>query len=220
MNLQLLHLIMFLGCLLFLIGIAEWLHRTRKWKAEHSRKFLHVSGGIMCLLFPYFFNSHWWILALSATSFALLLYTYKKQMLSSVHKTSRKSLGSVLFPIPVYACFLAASIQHNFLLYYLPVCLLTISDTAAEMAGRRWGHTGRSFFNGQKTMAGSLSFFITAVPVSFAWLYFYAEISPAQAITIAVITGAVTAVAEGVTLHGWDNLSVPAACLLILYFVR
>jgi phytol kinase len=217
MNSQLLWLLVFLLLLIVLIGISELLHRKLKVKPEHSRKFLHVSGGLMCLLFPSIFDSHWWLLVLAVIAFSILLITYRKKLLPSVHQTIRYSLGSVLFPIPVYLCFLFSELQHNFLFFYIPVSLLAISDTAAEIGGNTWGHKTKQFFGGQKTLAGSISFFITASLVCFIWLNIVTLFPAAEAIKISLIISISTAITETVTLHGWDNLSVPAVATVVLY---
>jgi phytol kinase len=209
-------LLIFLFLLLALIVITESLHRYFKFTAEQSRKFLHVSGGLMCLLFPRFFNSHWWVLVLAVVSFLLLFITYRKKMLPSIHQTRRPSIGSVLFPIPVYICFLIAEINQNELFFYLPVSLLTLADTAAEIGGNKWGHLTRKFFNGQKTLAGSLCFAITAMAICFVWLILVYHYPLEVFIKTGLIISLLTALAELVTLHGWDNLTIPAVALVIL----
>jgi dolichol kinase len=219
MNSQLIWLLIFLGLLLLLIIISEFLHRSLKVSTELSRKFLHVSGGLMCLLFPRFFQSHWWLLPLVLSAFILLFYTYKKKMLASVHQVRRYSVGSVLFPVPVYFCFLLAEWQQTDLYYYVPISLLAISDTAAEIAGQRWGYLTKKFFGGQKTLAGTLSFFVTAMAVCTGWLYFGYHFPLADTIKIGFVISITTSIAEGVTLHGWDNLSVPAVAAGILYIM-
>src|SRR6185503_1240107 len=171
MNDQVIWLAAFLLLLSILILTAELLHKKFHWASEHSRKFLHVSGGMISLLLPLFFHSHWWVLALTSAAFLILFVTYKRKMLSSVHQVKRYTIGSVLFPIPVYVCFLLAELQHDLLLFYLPVSLLAISDTAAEIGGQKWGQSGKKFFNGQKTLTGTICFFITAIMVSYWWLH-------------------------------------------------
>ena len=118
MNKQLLWLLLLLSLLLLLMISSEVLHKHFKWPAERSRKFMHVSGGLLCLFFPTIFNSHWWVLALALVAFLLLVLTYVKKMLPSVHETKRYSLGSVLFPVPVYACFLIAEMNSNDVLLF------------------------------------------------------------------------------------------------------
>jgi phytol kinase len=220
MNPQLLYLFMFLGLLILLIGITELLHRFFKLKAETSRKFLHVSGGLLCLPAPRFFDSHWWVLILASLSFILLLVTFLKNMLQSVHKTERKSIGSIIFPIPVYFCFLAAELLQNNLYYYLPISLLTISDTTAEIAGNRWGHLTKRFFKEQKTLAGTIGFFVTALAVCYGWLYCY-NFPVMNIVLLTILISIVTSVTELVTLKGWDNLTVPLVANVILWaFLR
>ena len=170
----------------------------------------------MCLLFPSIFTNHWWLFALAVIAFAILFVTYKTNQLASVHQTKRYSVGSVLFPIPVYLCFFLAEKQNENLYFYLPVSLLTISDTAAEIAGNFWERQTVKFFGGQKTLAGSLSFFITAIGVSLLWLNTLPGLSTYQAIKVSLIIAAFTTITEAVTLHGWDNLSVPAITVFIL----
>jgi phytol kinase len=213
---QWLWLFFFLCLLLMLIIVSEILYRRFHWPTERSRKFLHVSGGLMCLLFPSIFTSHWYVLGLAVAALMLLLITYSRKLLPSVHQTKRNSVGSVLFPIPVYGCFLLSEIYNDDLLFYLPVALLAISDTAAEIGGNRWGHLGKQFFNGQKTLAGSICYFITAIVVCFCLLYFAYDLSLGRSVLKAFLISLLTCIAELVTLHGWDNLTVPATSLMIL----
>jgi phytol kinase len=216
MNTQLISLMVFLSILTGLMVITVVLHKYFKLSTEQSRKFLHVSGGVMCLFFPLFFKSHWWVLALASTAFCILLITYKRKMLPAVHATKRYSLGSVLFPFPVYGCFLIAELNHSDLLFYLPISLLAISDTAAEIGGNKWGAKSKQFSNGQKTLAGTICFFITAILVSFGWLYFGFHLQLADALKITIIVAALSSISELVTLHGWDNITVPMVTVLIL----
>ncbi|HEU5164678.1 MAG TPA: phosphatidate cytidylyltransferase [Chitinophagaceae bacterium] len=217
MTSQLFWLLVFLLLLVVLIGISELLHRKFKVKPEQSRKFLHVSGGLMCLLFPSIFSSHWWLLALVTIAFIILLITYKRKILPSVHQTKRYSIGSVLFPIPVYLCFVFAEWQQNSLFYYIPISLLAIADTAAEIGGSLWGHLTKKFFGGQKTLAGTLCFLITSVIVCLIWLNIVSLFPVQEALKITFVISVSTAIAETITLHGWDNLSVPAVAIALLW---
>jgi len=215
MESQLLWLLVFLILLVVLIAISELLHRKFKFKPEQSRKFLHVSGGLMCLLFPSIFTSHWWLLILATIAFIILLITYRRKMLPSVHQTKRYSLGSVLFPIPVYLCFAFAEWQHNSLFYY--ISLLAIADTSAEIGGNLWGHLTKRFFGGQKTLAGTLCFLFTSLIVCFIWLNVVSLFPVQEALKIIFIISVSTAITETITLHGWDNLSVPAVAVVMLW---
>jgi phytol kinase len=184
---------------------------------ETSRKFLHVSGGFLALSSPLFFTSHWWVLMLCSLAFLLLLFTYIKHWLPSIHQTRRKSIGSVIYPIPIYLCFLIASQKNNTLLFYLPISLLTISDTIAELGGRRWGTASGSLMNSQKTVAGSISFAISALVISIAW-QMKSNDSLVQISFISLMITVIATVTEMVSTRGLDNITVPLstlACLLL-----
>lgn len=216
MDKQLLWLLAFLAFLGVLIGATVLLHKWLRLTNEQSRKFLHVSGGFLCLLLPSVFQSHWWVLALAMAAFLILLYTFLRKMLPSIHETRRYSIGSVLFPLPVYGCFLAAELNHQDIFFYLPVSLLAISDTAAEFGGAAWGAKTRSFFHGQKSLAGTLCFFFTAILVTAGWLYFRTDGSAMHILLIGGLIVLLATAAELVTLHGWDNLTVPAVTVICL----
>ncbi len=218
MKRQLIWLIAFLGLLLLLIFIAELLHKRFKWAPERSRKFLHVSGGLICLLFPSIFSSHWYVLILAGSAFLILLFTYRKRLLPSIHLTNRYSVGSVIFPVPVYFSFLVAEWRGHELFFYLPIALLALADTAAEAGGNRWGHAGKQFFRGQKSLAGTLCFFAAALIICFILLGPVYHFPLKSGLVIGLLVAIISTITELVTLHGWDNLSIPAVTILILLF--
>lgn len=215
MNQQTVYAIIFLSIFLLLLLISHLLYRYLKVSSEESRKFLHVSGGLLALCCPLFFETHWWVLILCSLAFILLLFTFVKHWLPSVHKTKRKSIGSVLFPIPVYICFLIAENKSNDLLFYLPVSFMTISDTAAEWAGKKWGSRTMQFMNGQKTLAGSLAFAICGILISIVWGLIF-HFTTEKIIMISLVTSFLAAITELVCIKGIDNLTVPLVTLLLL----
>ena len=72
------------------------------------------------------------------------------------------------------------------------------------------------FFNGQKTLAGSVCFFITAIVVNAGWLYIGYHLPIGNVLKISLLISLFATIAELVTLHGWDNMTVPAITLLLL----
>jgi phytol kinase len=217
MSQQIIYAMIFLGIFLLLVLVAHALYKLGHVSTETSRKFLHVSGGFLALSSPLFFTSHWWVLMLCSLAFLLLLFTYIKHWLPSIHQTRRKSIGSVIYPIPIYLCFLVASQKNNTLLFYLPISLLTISDTIAELGGRRWGKASGNLMNSQKTVAGSISFAISALLISIAW-QMKSNDSLMQITIISLTITLIATVTEMVSTRGLDNLTVPLstlACLLV-----
>ena len=219
MNKQPVCAIIFLGIFLLLIGLTHALYRLFDVSSEYSRKFLHVTGGLLALTAPLFFTSHWWVFILCSLAFLLLLFTYLKHWLPSIHHIERKSIGSVVYPIPIYLCFLVASNKNNDLLFYLPISFLTICDTLAEVGGKKWGNKSRSLMYQQKTVAGSLSFAVSALAISIAWGTI-SNLTFLQFIFICTATALVSTATEMISTKGWDNITVPLvalACLLLLF---
>jgi phytol kinase len=207
--------LIFLFSFLLLVAFAHCLYHYFHLPGETSRKFLHVSGGLLALAAPLFIHSHWWILLLCSAAFAFLLFTFLKSYLPSVHRTQRRSIGSVLFPIPVYICFLAAQKMEYSLLFYLPVSYLTLSDSVAQWGGVRWGGKTRQFMKKQKSAAGSISFALCSLLIGAAWSMAF-HIALPRAIILCLVTTLVATVAELFSLRGLDNLTVPLSTLLCL----
>jgi len=178
-----------------------------------------VSGGILALFAPVFSTSHWWVLGLCSLAFLFLLFTYIKQWLPAVHQTERTSIGSVIFPIPLYICFLIAENRNDYLLFYLPISFLTISDALAQWAGKKWEQHSIQLMNKQKTLIGSTFFAISALIISSVWaIVFGLEMD--QVIVLAFTTSILATVTELISTKGWDNLTVPLITLACLLFLR
>jgi dolichol kinase len=148
----------------------------------------------------------------------VLLITYYTRQLDALHKTERKSLGSIIFPIPVYVCFLAATFYNNHLLFFLPLSLLTFADPAAEWGGKRWGQHTASFFNKQKTIAGTLSFAAIALLIGIIYITFY-HLSFQQRLLLLIGMPIITAAVECISLNGMDNITIPLSSLALLYII-
>lgn len=216
MNPQLLASAIFLLLFLAIIVAAQFMYKASV-DTEKSRKFVHVSGGILSLFLPYYIHSHWYVLGLCSIAFLTLLITWIRKDLPGIHKTKRKSVGSVIFPIPIYVCFAVACERNEEMLFHIPVLLLTFSDTFAELGGKKWGKYGPAFFGGKKTLVGSLSFFVSAAAIML--LYFAGGMNGmgiGQAGGLLLIALAASIV-ELVSMNGWDNLTVPLVVMAGLW---
>jgi dolichol kinase len=213
MDQQTVYAILFLTVFLLLVVVSHLLYRYLNISSENSRKFLHVSGGVLALFAPLCFRSHWMVLILCGLAFMLLLFTYVKHWLPAVHHTKRKSVGSVVFPIPIYICFLVSQNMENNLLFYIPISFLTISDTIAEWSGKRWGNDSLHLMNNQKTLAGCICFALSALLIGVAWGIVF-KLPSQQILFMSISSCMVATLAELVSTKGLDNLTVPLSTLL------
>jgi phytol kinase len=211
MNPQLLASAIFLLLFLAIIVAAQLMHKASV-DTEKSRKFVHVSGGILSLFLPYFIDSHWYVLGLCSIAFLTLLITWIRKDLPGIHKTKRKSVGSVIFPIPIYVCFAVTSCEgDNEMLFHIPVLLLTFSDTFAELGGKKWGKYGPAFFRGKKTLIGSLFFLASSVGIILLYIVGGINTPDNEDLLKLVSIAFIATIVELVSMNGWDNLTVPLA---------
>jgi dolichol kinase len=67
----------------------------------------------------------------------------------------------------------------------------------------------------QKTIAGSISFAVSALVISIAWGLIF-KFSAQQIINVTITTTVIATITEMVSIKGWDNITVPMVTLLVL----
>lgn len=182
----------------------ELISRAKKLKPETARKSVHVGSSLILILLANITGLE----AIAITGvlyFGLMLSLRSSRLWHSLYRVKRKSWGEILFPISVSGCALIANTPTEFIVAML---ILGISDTTASLVGQKYGRPHKYHNGGLKTMAGSAAFFVTSMLILIA---FYPD-----RIAIMVITALVTTLAEYLSVDGWDNLSVPVVCLLLL----
>lgn len=213
---------------IFLIGIFlllvfnEMVYRRLNITGEFTRKFAHMTGTLSTILFPYIFNSHWYVLFLGLTFFILLFLSRNSSYLRSIHDISRPSMGSYLLPAAIYITFLIAFLQQNRLLFILPMLILAICDPLAGMLGiniTTHNHQIRIFSRKlNKTWMGSLSFFISSFLISTIALYMYHTFFNLKIFILSLAVATTGTLAEMFSWKGSDNLFVPLSVLVVLYY--
>jgi len=201
---------------LLLFASAEWLHHKRRFKAEVTRKYVHIMTGLLTMSFPFLLKDHWHVLFLCGSFLLILLLSMHWGLLRSINGVDRETLGSLLYPIVVIGCFFAYEHFSLFVFYYLPILILAICDPMAALVGKRWPRGRYTILGHTKTLSGSLAFFITALALGLLLFLGAEEARPLEGLILALIVAAVTTVAEGVSHKGYDNLNVPLGAMLVL----
>lgn len=192
---------------------AEFLHHAMRVPSEWSRKFLHISGGALSLTMPRLFGHPAYVLVLAAAFLLLLWGSRRLGLLQSVHRVDRNSEGSVLFPIPIFLCFWLAWYRADWVLFSLPVLVLTLADPAAFIAGRRWHwRPYRVGSSSEKTLGGSLAFAVVTWGLGVCFL--------SEKIGQPLLLAAVATWVEARSGRGWDNLTVPLAVAALAAALR
>lgn len=186
---------------------------------EVARKTVHVGMGLSCAAFPLAFDRALpvWVLAGIATIPLLLIRISPKLRQgigSALHGVARPSYGEILFAPAVATVFAFA--RGDFLLYVIPILILTIADAAGALGGTRWGTRRYGSGEGFKTVEGSVVFFFTAFLCAFLPLWISGRVDATHAFWIGLILGILAMMAEGLSDRGFDNLVLPLGGLFVL----
>lgn len=220
MSTDLLHTGMLALAFLLLFASAEWLHHRRHVPAEYTRKYVHLSTGVLSMSFPFLLKDHGYVLVLCGSFLLILLLSLRFGSLRSINGVDRETRGSLLFPIIVYGCFLSHRHFGSYAFYYLPILVLAFGDPAAAYVGKRWPWGRYRFFGHTKTLSGSGAFLLVATVLGFLLFRFAEGATGAAAALLAFGVGAGTTLAEGVSHKGYDNLTIPVVATAILAFGR
>ena len=201
--------------------IGAFMYRALKSGPAWPRNFSHLAAGIISLPYPWLFTSHWWVLALAVQSSLVLIVTRYLGWFSSHHKVAQRSLGSVLFFVSLYLCFLAYILLGQKELFVVPVLVLSFSDVSAAVVGRTkgtWPLARKKWSRkSDKTVAGSMAFFLTAMAVLLASLYYYLDLTFVHSLIMALVISLISTASEAISPLGTDNFSIPVVTLIIIY---
>lgn len=183
--------------------------------AKITRKMVHMGGGMISAFLPFWIN---WpeAIVIFFILFFLVLITKKIKLFNGIHKDYKWALGAPLFPIGL---LISALIYWpiNPLIFQGSALILGFSDGLAGLVGQLYGVKKYRLIGGEKSYLGSLACGLTSLTIflTFALLSGFVLndliISLLGAITIALM--------EGIVGKGKDNLILPLAGGLFLYFL-
>lgn len=216
MDINLVNSIILSALFLGLFGTAEFLYHYFKIQVEYTRKLVHIGTGLLTMLFPVLLDSHWYVLFLCSSFAAILLLSLNFNLLKSINAIDRDSVGSILYPVAVYFCFLFFEMyQKQVYWFYLPILTMALADPAAALVGKHFPIGRYKLGEGTKTMSGSIAFAIVAFGICFAFTV--SIFSMQHSILLCFVAAIVTSFTEAISKRGWDNLLIPLASLLVLF---
>ncbi|MES2766038.1 MAG: hypothetical protein V4642_09225 [Bacteroidota bacterium] len=196
--------------------LAELWRHFGKPTPEATRKFVHLSGGIVSLSFSYVFQSHWTVLALGVLFISIIAGTRKLGILQSVHGVTRKSQGQVYYPIAIYFTFLICSLLKKPHFYVISVSVLAVADTLAALIGVRYGTKKYRVEDEKKSIEGSVIFFLATFIIVHLGLLLLGDLGRMESVVAAFVIASLVTIFEAVSLGGADNLFIPFGTLLLL----
>lgn len=216
MTQNIIHTIYLAIAFLVLFGTAEFLYHVLKVNASVTRKIVHICTGLLTMLFPALIANHWLVMALCGSFLLILLVSVPLKLLPSINAVDRKTHGSFIYPIIVYACFLVYDYYGSYVYYYLPILTLAICDPIAELVGKNAPWKPYMAFGHKKTISGSMGFMLSSIVLSTVLLYSFEALELNLLLILTFVIGLVASIAEGISHKGYDNLTIPLSVELIL----
>lgn len=215
---QILLAIAAVAALLVLMMIIRHTARAVGLGAEVQRKLMHVGTGLFALSLPWLFPDRWPVYMLIAATLVVMLVLrlprYSKGLGATLHGVERTSYGDFLLALSVGLCFLLA--RENTLYYVLPIAVLTLADAAAALAGTAYGTRRFMVEDGEKSIEGSVVFFVVTLLIAIICFMFLSDLPPANILMLCVMVAGFGTLVEAQSWRGFDNLFLPLGLLIFL----
>ncbi len=197
-----------LAVLLILIGSEIW-WRRHITHGEFSRKFVHITVGSFVAFWPFFLT--WNQIRLLSIAFLVVVGVSKYlKLFKAIHSVQRPTMGELYFALAVGALTL---ITQDKWIYMASLLQMSLADGFAAVMGVRYGRQSYLVFSHRKSVVGTLTFFVTAFVILFAYtLAAGVHLKPAFMVEAA----ALAAFIENMAVAGLDNLLVPVIIAFLL----
>ena len=185
---------------------------------ELSRKVLHIMVGNVAFLLPIFQTRE--IMAFVAAG-PFILFTFLMSPHTPIKsirgKTSAAGHGMGLVYYSITWTILAYLFFDNMVIIAIGILAMSYGDGFASIIGLKFGKTKYKVFGDKKSYIGSFAMFVfTFITTIVAILYY--EISITSTILLVLLfISLISAIVEGLTPKGLDNLSVPFVAAFIYW---
>lgn len=209
--------------LVLLVVVGELLRKAGVGP-DNTRRLVHLGVGLFVVGIPFLFTHPAPVLLLALFFVVTNYVAWRRAWFAGTHDTNPQSWGTITFPLALVPAIILCWWIDSDRLFMLQIAflILAISDPLASFIGLR-SPGSRVFLIGghQKTVRGSLAFFVSAVATSFVGLY-WAQRQGAIAwemptlFSAVLLLAAVTTLVELLGRKGWDNFFIVQAAILFL----
>jgi len=183
------------------------------WHPELQRKGVHVATGLFGIALPFLVTDRWPVLLLIGAGIVVMalmrIPAIAQGFGKALHGVRRRSYGEILLALAVGFVFLRS--RNDLILYTLPLAVITLSDTAAALAGTAYGKRSFLIERGTKSAEGVAMFFLVTWIVAMSMLLLFTDVPRANVFLLGVTVAAFGAMVEMDSWRGLDNLFVPVA---------
>jgi len=186
---------------------------------EIVRKLMHLGMGLVTLSLPWLFAEAWPVLALAALVITLLIalrvsHRLRQALGRVLCGVERRSLGEIYFAAS--AAILFALAKDDVILFCVPMLILTLADAAGALIGLRYGKRRYRTPDGEKSLEGSITFFVVAFLSAHVPLLLTTDVGRVESLLIAATLGLLLTLVEAMAWRGLDNLFIPLGGFVLL----
>jgi len=211
------------GVALVYIYVAILLIVTEKLLSKYpsiSRKVLHIMVGNVAFILPIFQTKE--VMAFIAAG-PFIIFTFLMSPYTPIKsikgKTSAAGHGMGLVYYSITWTILAYLFFENMVVIAIGILAMSYGDGFASIIGTKFGKRRYKVLGDEKSYIGSTTMFLfTFLTTIIAVLYYNIEITVFLLFVLAFIA-LVSALIEGITPKGVDNLSVPFVAAFIYWIV-
>lgn len=202
----------------------EWIRWVTDWPAETTRRMAHVGTGLLVFMAPLFMVSPVPALVLGSIFTVVNFLAVRRGWFRSMHDTQRRTYGTVYYPLAFTVLAGLCWVDHK-MVVMLSMGVLAVGDVMAAWVGGRVRKPHRYNLGGDaKSWEGSAVMLMASFLVILACLYYLFQIGVYQgnaetALWLALIAAVVATVAEGISVQGSDNLTIPLGVAWVVYLM-
>jgi uncharacterized protein (TIGR00297 family) len=186
---------------------------------EFTRKFVHVSVGLLIFWAPWIFTSAVPALVLAALFVVMNLIAVRLGLFKSIHGTTRSTYGTVYYPL-AFLILILLFWRTQPMILSLAMIVLALADAAAAIVGE----TVRrplvyALSSDKKSLQGTVAYVLTATAVLTVGIQLYpsdVHLSFSSSLVVAAVAALVGAGWEALSSRGLDNLTVPLSTAFVL----
>jgi uncharacterized protein (TIGR00297 family) len=204
-------ILLILSLITLIIAVSTILQKLNILGGEGSRKLIHIGVSNSWIIIMIFFDNVW-LACIPPVIFILLNYiSYKKDLIKSMERSEKDSLGTVYYPISLLIMVLVTFWLHMTYLGAIGILILGYGDGLAGIIGKKYGK--RKLYL-KKTFEGTTAMFVASLIVALVVLSIF---TPSIAIAGSLLIATAATAIELYTPRDLDNLSVPIGSAATYY---
>jgi phytol kinase len=211
-------IILSFGFVFAALGCAEGLRRAGGFRADFTRKFVHITVGMWSVGTVLLFENQWFAVIPPAIFVILNYISYRQDTFKAIESDDKSNLGTVYFPVAF--CLIILAFWPYPALVVAALMPLTWGDAMAAILGKQYGQIKYQVLGYTRSVEGSVSMFLFSLVSTFLALWLLpSPTSGWENLGIALVVALVATLVEAVSPWGLDNLTIPASSGLVLYLL-